>query len=467
MLLVDIAIHILLFFVISYSLGIFITLSIVMLFCYKLVQVNWNKEWCNTKQHSEYTSAHGLDLVSIGTKHTILVFAVTLCSFAMLFLLIMIFGINLYDVSLLGQRQFLDICLLLNAYITSICVLFTFKYLHRKYVYCFSCLDGFCKHSCNKYSRQLSISLNISQELQLTAMVDDGIDDEVIELLGDHRDRHVSRHEGVPVRPLRSTSVMGKEEHMDDMLRRLHMQQHLNAPSAPPQHPLPRQQNIYRNISNKAVCGMLIQRGFNKGFTLRGIKVYEEHYGNKEYDLAVVEEIIYRLAVKDKLKQLTAVQNLYQSRQGVHEILSNLNFSSRYIHLAMLLYEVMAEMVEIVEYHQNIYDLKVITELIMRLRVKFTDYGDLREKSQPLRSYSQPPPAQPPRLMEYSAPSRRFSNLDAVKGGIIDSDFVDIPVNVNTESMDTIDKEKVKMQIDYKSNRIVLGELVFSNQSEI
>eukprot|EP01083_Nonionella_stella_P086550 240529_1 len=71
------------------------------------------------------------------------------------------------------------------------------------------------------------------------------------------------------------------------------------------------------------------------------------------------------------------------------------------------------------------------------------------------------------RQMEHAMPSRRFSNLYLARGCVIDSDFVDIPVNVNTESMDTIDKEKVKIQIDYKSNRIVLGDLVFSNQSEI
>jgi len=55
-----------------------------------------------------------------------------------------------------------------------------------------------------------------------------------------------------------------------------------------------------------------------------------------------------------------------------------MNFKKRYINLALMLYEVMAEMFEITKYHQHIYDLELITEMIMRLRAKFNEYGDLR-----------------------------------------------------------------------------------------
>eukprot|EP01083_Nonionella_stella_P083753 231643_1 len=359
-----------LFIVISYSLSIFITLSIVILFCYKLVQLNRYGDWHKSKQYSEYTSRHGVDLLSLITKHTILVVVATLFSFAMLLILITIFVFSVYDVSLQGQQQLLDVGLLLDAYCTTICVLFTFEYLHRKYEFCCSCLDAVCKHNCHKYFGINSLNLSL-QELQLTKMIDD---DKDLGLL----DRPSSHHEAV-----HSTSIMNKNESIDDMLRRLHAQERLNAPL--PSSPQERvaMNNIYRNISHGAVCELLVRRGFGSRFTSRGVVVYEKHYGKTQYDLAIVEEIIYRLAVKDKMKQLKAVQNLYQSREAVHEILSSLNFSTRYINLAMLLYEVMAEMFEIGKYHQNIYDLELITELIMRLRAKFTDYGDLREYEPP------------------------------------------------------------------------------------
>eukprot|EP01083_Nonionella_stella_P074829 203097_1 len=41
-----------------------------------------------------------------------------------------------------------------------------------------------------------------------------------------------------------------------------------------------------------------------------------KHYGD-EFDLNVLREIIYRLTIKDKIKELKRVQNLYQSRDAV------------------------------------------------------------------------------------------------------------------------------------------------------
>lgn len=108
--------------------------------------------------------------------------------------------------------------------------------------------------------------------------------------------------------------------------------------------------------------------------------VVQKHYGSQRFDSAVLEEIIYRLSVKDKVKELKRIQNLYQSRQSVQAMLSDMNFGARYIHLALLLYEVMADMFEITKYHDNIYDLELITEMLMRLRAKFTEYGDLRSE---------------------------------------------------------------------------------------
>eukprot|EP01083_Nonionella_stella_P066767 176089_1 len=213
-------------------------------------------------------------------------------------------------------------------------------------------------------SHHEAVDDNISQELQLTNMMEE--DDEDIGLL----DRARSHHEAV-----HSNSHIPKKESIDDMLRRLNAQQHLPAPEPKPL------QNIYRNVGTEAVQHMLIERGFNKEFTVRAVVAYEKHYGNEEYDLAIVEDIIYRLATKDKVEQLKTVQNMLQSREEVHEILSSLNFSIRYINLAMLLYEVIADMFEFGKYRDNIYDVEFITELIMPLRSKFTDYGDLVKAS--------------------------------------------------------------------------------------
>eukprot|EP01083_Nonionella_stella_P294270 1000495_1 len=173
-----------LFIAISYSLSIFITLSIVILFCYKLVQFNRHKEWHNTKQYYDYTKTHGLDLLTVITKYTILVLIATLFSFAMLLILITIFVFNVYEVSLMGQQQLVDVCFLLDAYISNICILFMFKYLHRKYVFCCSCLDTLCKRNCNKYFPDRYIS-------QVLTNMEDGEDDHNIVLL----DRASSHHE--------------------------------------------------------------------------------------------------------------------------------------------------------------------------------------------------------------------------------------------------------------------------------
>merc|ERR1712228_584003 len=60
-------------------------------------------------------------------------------------------------------------------------------------------------------------------------------------------------------------------------------------------------------------------------------------------------------------------------------ILLSLNFSSRYVLTALTMYEVMAEMFEINKHHQNIYDLELVTEMIMRLRAKDRERGALFE----------------------------------------------------------------------------------------
>merc|ERR1712154_41376 len=107
--------------------------------------------------------------------------------------------------------------------------------------------------------------------------------------------------------------------------------------------------------------------GFDKNYTTRSLAVYQKHYG-KGYDIKVIRELIYRLSIKDKIKELKKVQNLYQSRDAVEEILLSLNFSKKYVNTSLTMYEIMAEMFEIDTFHENIFDLELVTEIIMRLR---------------------------------------------------------------------------------------------------
>lgn len=108
------------------------------------------------------------------------------------------------------------------------------------------------------------------------------------------------------------------------------------------------------------------------------IVVYgQRHYEDHKYDYGVIEEIVYRLTIKDKIKELRKIRNLFKSKEGIRSTLIAMNFSSRYIHLALLMYEVMAEMFGVMaKFNERLYDLEILTELIMRLRSKLLDYED-------------------------------------------------------------------------------------------
>lgn len=140
------------FIVLSFSFSIFITLSIIIIYCFKLFQVyRYNSNYKLTKEYQQYIHKNDLDLLTIITKTTILTLISTLFSFLILLVLIFIFVFNVYSINIKYQQQLLDICLLLDTYITSICVILQFKYLHSKYVFCCSCIDVICRFYCNKY----------------------------------------------------------------------------------------------------------------------------------------------------------------------------------------------------------------------------------------------------------------------------------------------------------------------------
>jgi len=123
---------------------------------------------------------------------------------------------------------------------------------------------------------------------------------------------------------------------------------------------------------------VLTRAGFDENYTKRALVVYEKYYGHN-YDIRIIREIIYRLTIKDKLKELKRVKTFYQSREAVERILLALNFSSHYVNTGLAMYEVTAEMFDIHKHHGNVYDLELVTEMIMRLRAKDRERGDLVE----------------------------------------------------------------------------------------
>ena len=154
------------FIVLGLSGGIFITLSIIILFIFKLIQVY--------TRYSEYQEHQNIDddndlnlakeenigLLTIITKNTILVIISTLFSLLILFILIMNFIFSVYNVKYGYQEQFLDICLLLDIYITTICLIFQFKYLHQSYEYFCGCIDIVCRYYCNQFVNPAHLNMH-------------------------------------------------------------------------------------------------------------------------------------------------------------------------------------------------------------------------------------------------------------------------------------------------------------------
>merc|ERR1712129_150384 len=66
-----------------------------------------------------------------------------------------------------------------------------------------------------------------------------------------------------------------------------------------------------------------------------------------------------------------------KSKEDIRSTLVAMNFPNRFIHLALLMYEVMAEMFQVMaRFEERLYDLEILTELVMRLRSKMLDYED-------------------------------------------------------------------------------------------
>ena len=138
--------------VLSFSISVFISLSVIIVYCFKLFQVYRSHiPYQSTKQYQQYILQNDLDLLSIITKSTILTLIATLFSFLILLILVFVFVFTVYKIDLRYQQIIFDLCLLLDSYITAICIILQFKYLHSKYQFCCNCIDVLCRYYCNKY----------------------------------------------------------------------------------------------------------------------------------------------------------------------------------------------------------------------------------------------------------------------------------------------------------------------------
>eukprot|EP01083_Nonionella_stella_P151119 482481_1 len=345
------------FIVLGLSGGIFITLSMIILYIFKLIQV--------------YTHGSDDELLATITKNTILIMICTLFSLLILFILIMNFIFSVYAISYGYQQQFLDICLLLDCYISTCCLIFQFKSLHPKYEYFCGCVDVICRYYCaqfvsapppapddSKSNNHLTVPLGVLSESEVSPSY--------------HKKKAEIEFVDLPSLPL--DGVRGS--HRAILSNYTAHNPHYHALNEEKETEL-----VVVSGSAEDMLHVLLNAGFDKHYIERSLAVYVKHYGD-EFDLNVLREIIYRLTIKDKIKELKRVQNLYQSRDAVQDILISLNFSVSYVETAVTMYEVMAEMFEINKNHANIYDLELVTEMIMRLRAKDRERGSIKAQQE-------------------------------------------------------------------------------------
>ena len=95
-----------------------------------------------------------------------------------------------------------------------------------------------------------------------------------------------------------------------------------------------------QKLTKDTILDQLQIMGFHPKRINRAIKLYEKRY--PIYNLHVVKEIVYRLAVKDRLKKLqkSPEHNVYRSRVNVQMALESMSFHDHYIDLALSEYEV-------------------------------------------------------------------------------------------------------------------------------
>lgn len=149
----------------------------------------------------------------------------------------------------------------------------------------------------------------------------------------------------------------------------------------------------------------------------RALHVYEKNYAI--YDINTVTEIVYRLDVKDKVA--STKQTLFPSLSAVRSALSAMALGEVYINMALQQYQL-----ERPPQNASHFDLRVIVEIIMGLRVLYPPQNNLSELDQQRqrkllpRNASQSAPSQPSQpssrtVSASSQPSRHSKNSKTSK----------------------------------------------------
>eukprot|EP01084_Bolivina_argentea_P261071 441062_1 len=104
----------------------------------------------------------------------------------------------------------------------------------------------------------------------------------------------------------------------------------------------------------------LSEMGFKQNRIKRAFKLFEKSY--PIYNIGVIKEIIYRLTIKDKLKQIKKGSNsrIYYSRVNVKQALEAMCFDEYHIDLAIKQYEK--------QKRESAYYLQEIIEILMQFR---------------------------------------------------------------------------------------------------
>eukprot|EP01084_Bolivina_argentea_P220804 374130_1 len=112
--------------------------------------------------------------------------------------------------------------------------------------------------------------------------------------------------------------------------------------------------------TKKGIGSALMQKGFDDNRIERAIHLYETNY--PIYDVNVIEEIIYRLTIKDKVKVYHKLnKTIFKSRDNIKDALQSMDMSEYFVELAINQYETECN-------NGEFYDIEQIVEIIMSLR---------------------------------------------------------------------------------------------------
>lgn len=113
----------------------------------------------------------------------------------------------------------------------------------------------------------------------------------------------------------------------------------------------------------------LTHSGYNKARIDRALHVYEKNYAI--YDHTIIKEILYRLTVKDKVKQYQKLhKTIFESRSSLKQALFEMDLHDYYVDLAVKQYEVILILSAFIFEPQKIL-ITIIHIFIFYLRLRF------------------------------------------------------------------------------------------------